>query len=329
MMRLTRVEMRRLFSRRLTAIALLGAVVITGILLFGSYQTAIPLSGPEMASQRASFDQARKDWEANGQQQMADCLASLPESQRTDPKSAGMCTQIEPTWANWGKPEAKFTEMMPGVLAGGALMLAFVGFLISAGFVAAEFSTGSMANWLTFEPRRLRVYASKLGAPALGLIPVTVALLGVLTAGTWLLVDHFASTAGTTTKVWVNLAQTGGRAVALAAAAALAGAAIGMLLRHTAAVLGIAAGYLILVEGVFGQALQGAQPWLLKLNFTAWLEHGTKYYALSCKTDAKGNYVCENVEKLLTFGHSSAYLGIMVVFLVGLAAVVFRRRDVS
>ena len=41
MMRLTRVELRRLFSRRLTSIAILGALVITGLLLFGSYQEAI------------------------------------------------------------------------------------------------------------------------------------------------------------------------------------------------------------------------------------------------------------------------------------------------
>jgi ABC-2 type transport system permease protein len=329
MMRLTRVELRRLFSRRLTTIALLGALVITGFLLFGSYQMAIPLSGAEMTSQRASFDQASKDWAANGQQQVESCLASLPESQRKDPKFAAPCNQMEPKWANWGKPVAKFTEMVPAVLSGGALLLAFVGFLISAGFVAAEFSTGSMANWLTFEPRRLRVYASKLGAPALGLIPVTVALLGLLTAGTWVIVDHFASTAGTTAKVWGALAQTGGRAVALAVAAALAGAAMGMLLRHTAAVLGVAVGYLILVEGIFGQALQSAQPWLLRLNFTAWLQHGTTYFVNSCKTDAQGNYACEGVEKVLSFAHSSAYLGILVGLLLCLAAVVFQRRDVS
>ena len=34
MMRLTRVELRRLFSRRLTAIALLGALAVTGLMLF-------------------------------------------------------------------------------------------------------------------------------------------------------------------------------------------------------------------------------------------------------------------------------------------------------
>jgi ABC-2 type transport system permease protein len=104
---------------------------------------------------------------------------------------------------------------------------------------------------------------------------------------------------------------------------------MGMLFRHTAAVLGIAVGYLILVEGVFGQALQSAQPWLLRLNFNAWLEHGTSYFLNSCTTDSQGNYGCQGVEKFLTFAHSSAYLGTLVVVLVGLAALVFRRRDIS
>ncbi|HEY8619813.1 MAG TPA: ABC transporter permease subunit, partial [Dermatophilaceae bacterium] len=220
-------------------------------------------------------------------------------------------------------------EMMPNILLAGSYLLAFVAFLVGAGFVAAEFSSGSMANWLTFEPRRMRVYVSKLGAAGLGLIPVTVALLGLLTAGSWLIVSHLASTAGTTAKVWGDLALMGGRAVALAVAAAVAGAAMGVLLRHTAAVLGIAVGYLVLVEGVFGQALQGARPWLLQLNFNAWLQHGAKYFIQTCKTDAQGNYNCQGVEKVLSFGHGSAYLGLLVVLTVGLAALVFRRRDVS
>ena len=88
-------------------------------------------------------------------------------------------------------------------------------------------------------------------------------------------------------------------------------------------------GYLVLVEGVFGQALQGAQPWLLQLNVNAWLQHGAGYFIQSCKTDAQGGYSCQGVEKVLSFGHSSAYLGLLVVVAVGLSALIFRRRDVS
>lgn len=329
MMRLTKVELRRLFSRRLTTIAMLGALVVTGLMLFGSFQEAKPLSAPEQAAQQAQFDQAQKDWAANGAQQVADCQTQQAAAQKTDPKAVFGCDQMEPKLANWGKPVAKFNQMMPNILLAGSYLLAFVAFLIGAGFVAAEFSSGSMANWLTFEPRRMRVYVSKLGAAGLGLIPATVALLGLLTAGSWLIVSHLASTAGTTSKVWGDLALMGGRAVALAVAAAVAGAAMGVLLRHTAAVLGIAVGYLVLVEGVFGQALQGARPWLLQLNFNAWLQHGAKYFSQTCKTDAQGNYSCQGVEKVLSFGHGAAYLGLLVVLTVGLAALVFRRRDVS
>lgn len=330
MMRLTRVELRRLFSRRLTTLALLGAFAVIFLLLFASYQQAKPLSGPELASQRAGFVQAQQEWKANGQQQIKDCLAAQPQTQPADPKAAALaCSQMEPKWETWGKPAATFPGVMPDILLGGSFVLAFVGFIVGTGFLAAEFSSGSMANWLTFEPRRMRVYASKLTAAGLGLIPVTVAMLGLLTAGVWLIVGHFGSTAGTTSKVWAHLGGMGARSVALALAATLTGAAIGVLLRHTAAVIGIAMGYLVLVEGVFGQALQGAQPWLLQLNFRSLVQHGATYYPLVCTTDSQGNYNCQGVEKILTFAHSTTYLSVLVVLLVGLAAVVFRRRDVS
>jgi ABC-2 type transport system permease protein len=329
MMRLTKVELRRLFSRRLTIIAVLGALAITALMLFGTFMQAKPLTGAELASQQVQLNQAQKDWAANGEQQVKDCLNGQADVQKTDPKADFGCDHMEPTAANWGKPVANFSEMMPSILLGGAYLLAFVGFVIGAGFVAAEFTSGSMGNWLTFEPRRMRVYASKLGAAGLGLIPVTVVVLGLLTVGAWLIVGHFASTAGTTPKVWGDLGEMAGRSVALTLAAAVAGAASGMLLRHTAAVIGIAMGYMVLVEGVLRGALPSAQPWLLQLNLNGWLQHGATYFIDRCVTDAQGNYSCTGIEKTLSFGHSSAYLALLVLFVVGLAAMVFRRRDVS
>jgi ABC-2 type transport system permease protein len=329
MMRLTKVELRRLFSRRLTAIALLGALVITGLTLFGTYMEAKPLTGAEMASQRAQFALAQRDWKANGDQQVQECLKMQPGAPNLDPATKASCQQMEPKWENYGKPRVKFVEMMVPTLQGGSYLMAFVGFLVGAGFVAAEFSSGSMGNWLTFEPRRMRVFASKLGSAGLGLVPATVAVLGLLTAGVWLIVGHYASTAGTTGKVWGDLAEMAGRSIVLALAAAVVGAAFGMLFRHTAAVIGIAMGYLVLVEGVFGQALQGARPWLLQVNFNGWLEHGTHYLVDKCTTDALGSYSCQSVQKVLSFGHSAAYLGLLVVLAVAFSALVFRRRDVS
>jgi len=329
MMRLTKVELRRLFSRRLTSIALLGALILTGLMLFSVFQEAKPISGPELTQQRAQFAQAQKDWEDNGAQQVKDCLKQQADVQKTDPKAVFGCDQMEPKLANYFKPQAKFAEVMPSTLLAGSYLLTVIGFAIGASFVAAEFSSGSMANWLTFEPRRMRVYASKLAAAGLGVIPATAALLGLLTDGVWLIVGHFGSTSGTTAKVWGNLGGMGARSLALALAATVTGAAIGVLLRRTVAVLGIAIGYLVLVEVVFGQALQAARPWLLQLNVAAWLEHGSTYYPVVCSTTPQGIYGCQSVQRMLSFGHSTAYLGLLVVFMVALAALVFRRRDVS
>lgn len=47
-----------------------------------------------------------------------------------------------------------------------------------------------------------------------------------------------------------------GRSVALAVVAAVVGATMGTLLRHTAAVFGIAMDYLVLVEAIFSQMIQ-------------------------------------------------------------------------
>lgn len=330
MMRLTKVELRRLFWRRLTLIALLGAVAVTGMILFGAYQQAKPLSSPEMTSQRAQFDQAHKSWEANGVQQYKDCLKQQTIAQTNDPKANFRCGDMEPKWANWGKPKVKFADLMHSTLLNWSYLIAFFGFLIGAGFVAAEFSSGSMGNWLTFEPRRMRVYASKLAAAGLGLIPATLALLGLLIGGVWLITAHYGSTVGTTAKMWTDLDLMAGRSLVLAVVAAVVGAAMGTLLRHTAAVIGVALGYLVLVEAIFGRLFQrSAQPWLLRLNMDGWLQHGTKYYIQTCKTDSQGNYRCDGVEKLLGFGHVSAYLGLLVVLVVGLSAMVFQRRDVN
>ena len=129
-MRLTTVELRRLFSRRLTTVALLGALILTGLMLFDSFQRAKPLSGAELTSQQAQFEQAHKDWVVNGDQQLADCLTAQAEQQKTDPKADFGCDQMEPKAENWGKPQAKFAEMMPSTLLAGSALLIFVGFLV-------------------------------------------------------------------------------------------------------------------------------------------------------------------------------------------------------
>lgn len=328
MTRLVRVELRRLFSRRLTFLAIFAAFVLAGIVVFATAMDAKPLSGVELQQQEQMYQQALKDWKENGPEMVKSCLADQASQQQIDPTADFGCDQMNPTHENFGKPQPNVKELMPLNLQTSAYLLSFIAFLLGAGFVAAEFSTGAIATWLTFEPRRLRVYASKLIAAGVSVIPLAIVVIAIITAGTWVICSVWGSTALTSAQGG-DLLLSGLRVVTLTAAAALVGAATGMLLRHTAAVIGAAMAYIVLVEGVFPNLLQNLQPWLVTNNIDAWVANGTTYYAKRCRTQPDGGYSCEGVENHLSFGHGTLYLAITTTLLVLLAGWVFRRRDIN
>jgi len=327
MIRLTGVELRRLTSRRLTIIGVAAVLIITAFLLFATWREARPLSADEQRQNQVYFEEAQKDWQLHGAQYQKDCEASYASTPDPKPTLKEFCPG-EPTIEQFGKPQTVFGQIMPDLLQGSSYLLVFIAFLIGASFLGAEFSSGAIGNWLTFEPRRLRVYSSKLLGAAIGLAPVAVVITGILLLGTFLIVDHLGTTAGTTGKVWGDLAETSGRIVLLTAVGAALGGVVGLLLRHTAAAIGVVMGYVVIVEGVFGGFLAKSQPWLIRLNFDAFVGHGTSYYVEECDGGG-GNYTCNQIEKHLSFEHGAWYLSIATLALILLGALVFRRRDVN
>jgi ABC-2 type transport system permease protein len=329
MLRLTGVELRRLTARRLTAIGVLGVLAITALLLFVTWREARPLSAEEQRAAQTQFETAHQYWVEHAEEDRQRCEAEWEKQPDPKPAMAEMCSFPEPKIEDFGKPRLVFAEAAPELLLGSSYLLVFTAFVIGASFVGAEFSTGAIGNWLTFEPRRLRVYGSKVLAAAIGLAPVAAVVLGIVVLGTYLIVAHLGDTSGTTGKVWADLTATGGRAVLLIALGAALGGVVGLLLRHTAAALGVAMGYLVLIEGVFAGFLNQAQPWLVKLNFDAFVRHDTTYYVNQCSTGSDGSYLCNSIEKTLSFEHSAWYLGILAVVLIVVGGAVFYRRDVN
>jgi len=210
---------------------------------------------------------------------------------------------------------------------GVSLLLALVALVVGTTSTAAELSTGAMSNWLTFEPRRLRVYASKVLAAAAGVVPVTLVVLGLVVAGAWVIHDREGLTTGMTADHWTDAGWTAVRIVALAVVAALVGAALGFLLRHTAAVLGLTIGY-VLVEGILSGVVPRLAPWTARTNLVGWTAGGTSYSTSECVTEATGT-TCELTEHALSFGHSVVYVLVLAAVVVVVAAVVFRRRDAA
>ncbi|MFB6720405.1 ABC transporter permease subunit [Kribbella sp. NPDC056345] len=326
MIRLTGVELRRLTARRITMIGVAGVVLITAFLLFVTWREARPLSEAEQRQSQTQFEMAHRDWVQNHEANEAECRKTYDQTPDPKPSIDEMCSYPEPKASEWGKPQAVFAEMIPNLLQGASYFLLFAAFLIGASFVAAEFSSGAIGNWLTFEPRRLRVYASKIVAAGLWFVPLGLLITGVLTLGAYLITAQLGSTAGTD---WSDVVGSLSRVVTTTAMGAVLGAVVGLVLRHTAAAIGLVMGYIVLIEGVFGSFLQKAQPWLLGRNFDAFVLHDTTYYLNKCATDANGNYNCESIEKVLTFEHGAWYLGILTLVAVVAAAAIFQRRDVN
>lgn len=327
MIRLTGVELRRLIARRLTVIGVAAVLLITAFLLVATWREARPLSEEAQRQNQIFFEEAQKDWKLNGAQYQKDCEASYAAAPDPKPPLKEYCPG-PPTLEQFGKPQTVFAEVMPNLLQGSAYLLVFIAFLIGASFVGAEFSSGSIGNWLTFEPRRMRVYGSKLAGAAIGLVPVAIGIIAFLMLGTYLIVDHYGTTASMTGEVWGDLFERAGRIVLMTAVGAALGGVVGLLLRHTAAAIGLVMGYVVIVEAVFGGFLVQTQPWLIRLNFDAFIGHGAKYFVQECDGGG-GNYTCNMIEKHLSFEHGAWYLSIATVALLLLGALVFRRRDVN
>lgn len=329
MTHLTRVELRRIASRTLVLMTVVGAVLATVAVIFGAWQTAQPVSAAETAQAERAYQEALADWELHGEVAVAQCLED--EARETELQGERVdfaCDQMEPQREWYVMQPPLLHEMMPGQLGQLGMLLLLAAFLVGATSTGAEISTGAIGNWLTFEPRRLLVYGSKVLAAGLAVLPPALLLLLVTAGGTWFVADRYGLADAMTAQHWADTGWTVLRVLALTGVTAAVGAALGFLLRHTAAVLGVAIGYAVVVEGMLGGLLRDAQQWLVLRNIEAWVAGSSVYYTDVCTT-GPGGTVCEGVEHTLGAAQAAGYLAVLAVVLTLLAAVVFRRRDVA
>src|SRR5690606_27179531 len=132
-----------------------------------------------------------------------------------------------------------------------------------------------------------------------------------------------------TAKTWADFAAMGGRVVLAAALIAVIGTALAFLLRHLAAAIGVAVGWLVIVEQLGSAAYPGLQRWTIVNNLRAVVEGGTSYYLDVCSLDAEGRRACEWTELPISLMQGSLVLGGFALVLTVVALLVFRRRDVT
>ena len=170
-----------------------------------SWQSASPPSQAELGQAQAYYEQALADWEedgdADGRRLRGGRGGREGDRRGTRTPSTGAATRWSPGWrTGWGRPPS-FDADTTGLLVSMSVLFVLAPLLLAGSFVSAEFSTGSIGNWLTFAPRRVRVYLSKVLAAGLAIIPVTAVAVGLVLGGSWLSYRYFdtldAAAAGT------------------------------------------------------------------------------------------------------------------------------------
>ena len=316
------VELKRLRSRRVTLVAAILVLLGVGLFQLLVASEVTPPSAADVTQQQQYYEQAHQEWEQNHEAQEKLCVEQ--GGTQSD------CVQYEPTPADYSLTATPFADIAPLAVQLSAYITLLAAFLVGASFIGAEYSTGSLANWLTFVPQRLLVYGSKLVAVALA-SALGGAVASFLMLGLVALLTRVNGGALTGLR---TVADDAGRAVPIAVLAGVAGFVFALLTRHTVAALGIALGYLV-VSAVLGTVTQDADgplgwlpPWLPEHNVTAFLEHGTTYEQYVMTVTESGTSG-DSIEKHLSFGHSVAYWGVLLVVAVVSGALVFRRRDVT
>jgi ABC-2 type transport system permease protein len=328
---LVAVEARRFRYRTAVRWLALLAVVAALAVVASVYAAARPPSAQALAAAEQQLAFAEQDWAENGEQYVEDCRTGEEQAQASEPGADWGCDELEPVREMYLPVQPTFADSAESWVSGGTLFLLLLAFAAGVTFVTAEFGSGSIATWLTFVPRRGRVYASKVTVAALGVLAPTAAALAVVVSGAWVAATLNDALGDVTGALWRDLGAQAARALAAAAVLGAVGAALGFLTRSAAAALGLGVGWLLLVDSVVTGFLPQATPWTLAAGLQAWLRDGHTYWlTVPCPPlDGVPQAGSCTVERTVSMLHGGVLVAVVAVVLVALGALVFRRRDVD
>jgi ABC-2 type transport system permease protein len=317
--RLVWAEVTRLLSRRLTGIALI--ILLLGL---GGSQLIVndslsPLTGEQLAAAERAYQQAHQDWVDNHEKYERDCR---------DTGAPSECVITEPTLADFGVDPVPFKEATKTALELSTVLVAFVTFLVAASYIGAEYSSGSISNWLTFVPRRGRVFWSKLitligFAALLGALSAIVVLTAALA---------IARLYGSRIESLRELAELGARSILAVIGLTVLGFCLGVLTRHTAAAIGVLLASAVVWSVRTGPLnsvawAQRVTRWTPEGNMAAIVERGYTYYVPIEKVTPDGVHL-EFIEQAVSFTHGLVYWSIFLALIVACSQLIFRRRDI-
>ncbi len=327
-MRLLRVEVRRLLARRLLAV--LGAVFVAG-LAYGAVNTALH-SSRDLAGARAEAERQVAQFAGQEAAQRQKCESEkaagrVPADVECAPEMRG-----GPTAADFfHDPRYDFAGSTSGPVHGAIVGAGLLGVVLGASAIGAEWSAGTFAGLLTWEPRRLRVLAAKLLALVVVVVTIAVAAVAVQLLVYWAIAATRGTLAGTTSRVVAELVWRGARGVGLVGLLTVAAAATAGIVRSTAGALGAAAGYMVIFETLSRNLRPGWARWLLSSNAGALVTGKISIYppTPSVIYGSPGGSFTGPRPFILHASRAALVLSLGTAALVALWALLLRRRDVT
>jgi len=312
---LVAAETNRLLSRRFTRIALVIVLLAIGAFQLSVSSSLRPPTTAEQASSQAQYEEARRFWEEN--ERTCDNVGSPPDCRYPEPQLSEF---------SFSRP---FAEVTAESLEVSVYLVALAALMVAGSFIGAEYSSGSLGNWLSFLPRRGRVFASKLVTVVAFSAVASAVVTGLALLTALVLARRYGIEAGSLTPELSML----GRGVLAAVALGVLGFCIGLVGRHTAAAIGTLLGYLfvwfvrnaILSESAWAQRLT---PWTPEANLAAVVRGGHQYF-VPVRTVGPDGMSIDYLERTVSLTHGLLYWAVLLAVVIVGSAVVFRRRDVS
>ena len=158
-----------------------------------------------------------------------------------------------------------------GLLLVAAFFLAMGGLVGGASVVGAEWRAGTVTTVLTWEPRRLRLHAARLGACALLAVVISFVFQALFLASFAPAVAAHGTTAGVDGAWWASLVAAMARVSLLSGVATVVGAALATLGRNTTAALVAGWGWMAVGENMVRNFAPDLRPVLIGENTTVLL----------------------------------------------------------
>lgn len=296
------IEIRRLLRRRL--VKWLTVLAVFGSLLAG---TITFLTSENEPSAVAAAERRRNTAVTQCITQVENGTwgeGDVPGRATADPK--GFCE--DETWVE--DPRFRFEEM-DWIVAGLAIPISMLVWLIGASAIGAEWSHRGITTLLTWEPRRTRVLVAK------GIAVCVIAFAWVLSLQVFFTAAMYPAAAlrGTMDGVdgaWLaDFAGSGLRTASVAALAGMFGFCLATVGRNTAAAFGAGFAYLAIVESLIRTFRSSWVDWLVGDNVALFMM---------------------GVREVDHLGHSQATAGLLLfaygTLLFAVALTIFRRREI-